>query len=105
MGLGYSFSGAIEVLIGRVQRIGKVLLLAVLVAVGLTLLLFLLERYVIGATVVFQTARIVGNTRDRFAVGIGRHAQVERVVGPDTRNSPEIRPLGALAKEVSGRAG
>jgi membrane protein DedA with SNARE-associated domain len=51
IGLGYSFSGAIEVLIGRVQRIGKVLLLAVAVAVALTLLLFLLERYVIGRRV------------------------------------------------------
>jgi len=48
---GFSFSGAIEVLIGRVQRIGKVLLLAALVAIGLTLLLFLLERYVIGRRV------------------------------------------------------
>jgi membrane protein DedA with SNARE-associated domain len=51
IGLGYSFSGAIEVMIGRVQRIGIVLLVAVLVAVGLTLLLFLIERYVIGRRV------------------------------------------------------
>lgn len=51
IGTGYSFSGAIEVMIGRVQRIGIVLLIAVLVAIGLTLLLFLLERYVIGRRV------------------------------------------------------
>lgn len=51
IGAGYSFSGAIEVLIGRVQRIGLVLLIAVLVASGLALLLFLVERYVIARRV------------------------------------------------------
>lgn len=51
IGAGYSFSGAIEVLIGRVHRIGMVLLIAVLVASGLALLLFLLERYVIASRV------------------------------------------------------
>ena len=51
IGTGYSFSGAIEVMIGRVHRIGLVLLTAVLIAGGLSLALFLLERYVIGKRV------------------------------------------------------
>lgn len=51
IGIGYSFSGAIEVMIGRVQRIGLVLLIAVLVASALSLALFLIERYVIARRV------------------------------------------------------
>lgn len=51
IGTGYSFGGAIEVLIGRVQRIGFVLLIAVLVASLLALALFWLERDVIAPRV------------------------------------------------------
>jgi membrane protein DedA with SNARE-associated domain len=48
---GYSFSGAIEIAIGRIHRIGVSLLVALGVAIALALGLYLLERYVIGRRV------------------------------------------------------
>jgi membrane protein DedA with SNARE-associated domain len=48
---GYSFSGAIEIAIGRIHRIGVSLLVALCVAVALALGLYLIERYVIGRRV------------------------------------------------------
>ncbi|HZS06345.1 MAG TPA: DedA family protein [Blastocatellia bacterium] len=50
-GAGYFFSGAIEILIGRVRQAGIILLVALLIALGIALLLFLLERYVIARKV------------------------------------------------------
>lgn len=48
---GYSFSGAIEIAIGRIHRVGVTLLVALGVAIALALALYLLERYVIGRRV------------------------------------------------------
>lgn len=50
-GLGYSFSGAIGILIGRVQRAGIILLIALAIAVGILGLIYLLERFVIASRV------------------------------------------------------
>ncbi len=50
-GAGYFFSGAIEILIGRVQQAGKILLAALLIAVGVAVLLYLVERFVIAPKV------------------------------------------------------
>jgi membrane protein DedA with SNARE-associated domain len=50
-GLGYSFSGAIGILIGRVQQAGIILLIALLIAVGILGLIYLLERFVIAPQV------------------------------------------------------
>ena len=50
-GLGYSFSGAVEVMIGRVQRVGLVLLVAVIVTLAGWLALYLTERFVIARRV------------------------------------------------------
>jgi len=51
IGLGYSFSGAIGVIIGRVQRAGIVLLIALIIACAIALTLYLLEFYVVGRRV------------------------------------------------------
>jgi membrane protein DedA with SNARE-associated domain len=50
-GAGYFFSEAIEILIGRVQQAGKILLAALLIAVSVALLLYLVERFVIAPKV------------------------------------------------------
>jgi len=44
-GIGYFFSGAIELIIGRVQQIGLVLLVAFVIAVIIAIAVHLLERY------------------------------------------------------------
>lgn len=51
IGLGYSFSGAIGVIIGRVQRAGIVLLIGIIIACAIALGLYLLERYVVARRV------------------------------------------------------
>ncbi|MCG3163737.1 MAG: hypothetical protein JMDDDDMK_05182 [Acidobacteria bacterium] len=51
IGLGYSFSGAIFVIIGRVQAAGKLLLVALGIACAVALALYLIERYVIAPKV------------------------------------------------------
>ena len=51
IGLGYSFSGAIEVVVGRVKQAGLLLLVALAIACAIMLILFLVERYVIGRRV------------------------------------------------------
>ena len=51
IGLGYSFSGAIGVIIGRVQRAGIVLLIALVITCAIALILYLLEFYVVGRRV------------------------------------------------------
>jgi len=51
IGLGYSFSGAIGVIIGRVQRAGIILLIALGIALAIALTLYLLEFYVVGRRV------------------------------------------------------
>ncbi len=51
IGSGYFFSGAIGVIIGEVQRIGILLLLAFALACLIALALYLLERYVIARKV------------------------------------------------------
>ncbi len=48
---GYTFSGAIEITVGRIHRIGITLLVAFGIALALALGLYLLERYVIGRRV------------------------------------------------------
>ncbi|MFN7928716.1 MAG: DedA family protein [Blastocatellia bacterium] len=44
-GIGYFFSGAIELIIGRVQRIGLMLLMAVVVTLIIAGTVYLIERY------------------------------------------------------------
>lgn len=44
-GVGYFFSNAIELVIGRVQRLGVVLLVAFVITVVIAFVVFLLERY------------------------------------------------------------
>jgi len=51
IGLGYFFSGAIGVIIGRVRRAGIVLLVAFGIACAVALALYLIERYVIAPKV------------------------------------------------------
>jgi membrane protein DedA with SNARE-associated domain len=51
IGLGYSFSGAIGVIIGQVQRAGIVLLIALAIACAIALTLYLIERYVVAPKV------------------------------------------------------
>lgn len=51
IGLGYSFSGAIVVTIGRVQKFGVLLLVAFIIAIGIALALYLLEVFVVGRRV------------------------------------------------------
>ncbi len=51
IGLGYSFSGAIEVVIGRVKQAGILLLVALAIALAILLILYWVERYVIGRRV------------------------------------------------------
>jgi hypothetical protein len=51
IGLGYSFSGAIEVVIGRVKQAGLLLLVALAIASAILFALYLIERYVIGRRV------------------------------------------------------
>lgn len=50
-GSGFFFSGAIEVIIGRVRRIGLLLLLAFAIAAVVALMLYLVERFVIARRV------------------------------------------------------
>jgi membrane protein DedA with SNARE-associated domain len=50
-GLGYFFSGAIGVVIGRVKRAGILLLVAFAIACAVALVLYLIERYVIARRV------------------------------------------------------
>jgi membrane protein DedA with SNARE-associated domain len=49
--LGYSFSGAIFVVFGHVQQVGKVLLVGLGIACAVALALYLIERYVIARRV------------------------------------------------------
>ena len=51
IGCGYFFSGAIEVIIGRVRQIGMLLLLALGITAVVALMLYLLERFVIARRV------------------------------------------------------
>src|SRR5262245_37923118 len=51
IGLGFSFSGAIFVVFGRVKRAGIVLLVALGIACAVALWLYLIERYVIARRV------------------------------------------------------
>ncbi len=51
IGLGYFFSGAIGVIVGRVRRAGIVLLVAFGIACAVALTLYLVERYVIARKV------------------------------------------------------
>jgi membrane protein DedA with SNARE-associated domain len=51
IGLGYSFSGAIFVITGRLRRAGIVLLIALGIACAMALALYLIERYVIARRV------------------------------------------------------
>jgi len=51
IGIGFSFSGAIGVMIGRVKRAGIVLLVALGIACAVSLALYLIERYVIARRV------------------------------------------------------
>jgi membrane protein DedA with SNARE-associated domain len=51
IGLGFSFSGAIEVIIGRVRRAGIVVLVGLAIACAIALALYLIERYVIARRV------------------------------------------------------
>jgi membrane protein DedA with SNARE-associated domain len=51
IGMGFSFSGAIFVIIGRVKRAGIVLLVALGIACAVSLTLYLVERYVIARRV------------------------------------------------------
>jgi membrane protein DedA with SNARE-associated domain len=51
IGLGFSFSGAIGVIIGRVKRVGIVVLVGVGIACAIALALYLIERYVIARRV------------------------------------------------------
>ena len=51
IGLGYSFSGAIVVTIGRVQKVGVLLLVAFAIAIAIALALYLLEVFVVGRRV------------------------------------------------------
>lgn len=51
IGLGYSFSGAIEVIVGRVQKAGVLLLVALVIAVAIALALYLLEVFVVARRV------------------------------------------------------
>ena len=51
IGLGYFFSGAIGVIIGRVRRAGLLLLVALGIACAVALALYLIERYVIAPKV------------------------------------------------------
>jgi membrane protein DedA with SNARE-associated domain len=51
IGLGYFFSGAIFVIIGRVKQAGIVLLVAFAIAIAVALILYLIERYVIARKV------------------------------------------------------
>lgn len=50
-GLGFSFSGAIEVIIGRVRQAGFVLLIAFAIAIAIALGLYLFERFIIARRV------------------------------------------------------
>ena len=50
-GAGYFFSGAVWVLVGRVQQLGVILLIALIIAVLAALALFAVERYIIGKRV------------------------------------------------------
>jgi membrane protein DedA with SNARE-associated domain len=51
IGLGFFFSGAIEVIVGRVKRAGIFLLVALAIACAVALILYLIERYVIARKV------------------------------------------------------
>jgi membrane protein DedA with SNARE-associated domain len=51
IGMGFSFSGAIFVIFGRVKRAGIVLLVALGIACAVALALYLIERYVIARRV------------------------------------------------------
>jgi membrane protein DedA with SNARE-associated domain len=51
IGLGFSFSGAIGVIIGRVRRAGIVVLVGLGIACAIALALYLIERYVIARRV------------------------------------------------------
>jgi membrane protein DedA with SNARE-associated domain len=51
IGLGFSFSGAIVVIVGRVRRAGIVVLVALGIACAVALALYLIERYVIARRV------------------------------------------------------
>lgn len=51
VGSGYFFSGAIEVIIGEVRRVGLILFLAFSIACAIALAFYLIERYVIARKV------------------------------------------------------
>jgi membrane protein DedA with SNARE-associated domain len=51
IGLGYSFSGAIGVIIGRVQKAGMFLLVAFAIAVAIALTIYLIEVFIVGRRV------------------------------------------------------
>ncbi|MGH9800285.1 MAG: DedA family protein [Blastocatellia bacterium] len=51
IGLGYSFSGAIGVIIGRVQKAGMLLMVAFGIAIAVALVLYLVEVFVVGRRV------------------------------------------------------
>lgn len=50
-GVGFFFSGAIDILIGQIEQAGKILLAALLITISVAVLLYLVERYVIAPKV------------------------------------------------------
>jgi membrane protein DedA with SNARE-associated domain len=60
--LGYFFSGAIGVIIGRVQRAGIILLVALIIACVVALALYLFERYVVGRRVPEMAPPLIAET-------------------------------------------
>lgn len=60
--LGYFFSGAIGVIIGRVQRAGIVLLVGFVSACAISLALYLIERYVVGRRVPEMQPPLIAET-------------------------------------------
>jgi len=63
-GAGYFFSEAVWILIGRVQRFGVILLIALIIAIFAALALFAVERHVIGKRVPEMAPRALHDPTD-----------------------------------------
>lgn len=97
VGAGTFFSGAIGVIIGEVQRIGYLLLLAAAIASFVALMLYLTERYVIARRVPEMEPPLLHDTLHHPF-----HEKIERVEKPEPI---EVECAGVYPKSERKRVG
>ncbi len=110
IGLGYSFSGAIVVTIGRVQKFGVLLLVAFAIAIGIALVLYLVEVFVVGRRVPemepMEPPRIHEKLHEKFqetfheAIDTVRKDSAKDSAEDDKTNKDRLPPEQHISRQI-----